>query len=45
MKVENVLKHPKKLVQNNNTISFLLKFNATNIPKKNDDIKFTIEVF
>ena len=45
MKVENVLKHPKKLVPNNNKISFLLKFIATNIPKKNDAIKFTIEVF
>jgi len=26
-------------------MSLLIKFNATKIPKKNDDIKFTIEVF
>ena len=45
MKEENVLKEPKKPVQNNNNIFLLTKFSATKIPKKNDAIKFTIEVF
>jgi len=40
-----VLKHPKNPVLNNNNISLLKKFNATKIPKKNDDIKFIIDVF
>ena len=40
-----MLKHPKNPVLNNNNISLLKKFNATKIPKKNDDIKFIIEVF
>ena len=45
MKEENVLKQPKKPLQNNTNISLLLKFNVTKIPKKKDDKKFTIEVF
>ena len=45
MKEENVLKHPKKPVKNNNKNSLLLKFNATKIPSKKDDIKFAIEIF
>ena len=45
MKEENVLKEPKKPQYNKNNISLLTKFNATKIPKKNDAIKFTIEVF
>ena len=45
MKEENVLKHPKKLLQNKTNISLLIKSNATKIPKKKDDKKFTIEVF
>ena len=45
MKEENVLKHPKKPIQNNNNILLLRKFNATKIPKKKDAIKLTIEVF
>ena len=40
-----MLKHPKNPVLNNNNISLLKKFNATKTPKKNDDIKFIIEVF
>ena len=40
-----MLKHPKNPVLNNNNISLLIKFNATKIPKKKDDIKFIIEVF
>ena len=45
MKEENVLKDPKNPVQNNNNILLLTKFMATKIPKKNDAIKLTIEVF
>tara|TARA_B100001029_G_scaffold140007_1_gene119331 strand:- start:381 stop:518 length:138 start_codon:yes stop_codon:yes gene_type:complete len=45
MKEENVLKHPKKPAYNNNNKLLLIKFNATKIPKKNDAMKFTIEVF
>ena len=45
MKVENVLKHPKKPLQNNKNISLLIKFKATKIPKIKDDKKFIIEVF
>ena len=41
---EKVLKQPKKPLQNNKKAGLLMKFNATNIPKKNDAIKFTIEV-
>ena len=44
MKEENVLKHPKKPVLNNNNILLLIKFNATKMPKKNDAMKLTIEV-
>ena len=44
IKEEKVLKHPKKL-DNNNNMLLLIEFNATKIPKKNDAIKFTIEVF
>ena len=40
-----MLKHPKNPVPDNNNILLLVKFNATKIPKKNDAIKFTIEVF
>ena len=40
-----MLKHPKKLVQNNNNILLLIKLNATNIPKKNDAKKLIIEMF
>ena len=39
-----MLKHPKKPAYNKNNISLFIKSNATNIPKKNDDMKFTIEV-
>ena len=35
----------KKPLQNNKKTGLLMKFNATKIPKKNDAIKFTIEVF
>ena len=42
MKEENVLKHPKKPAYNNNNLSLFEKSKATKIPKKNDDIKFTI---
>ncbi len=45
MKEENVLKHPKKLIINNNNMSLIKKFNATKIPKKKDAIKLTIELF
>jgi len=45
MNEENVLKHPKKPILNNNNILLLRKFNDTKIPNKNDDIKLTIEVF
>ena len=45
MKEENVLKHPKKPVKNNKNILSLIKFNATRIPKKNEAMKLTIEVF
>ena len=45
MKEEKVLKHPKKPVKNNKNILLLIKFNATKTPKKNDAMKFTIEVF
>ena len=45
MNEENVLKHPKKPLQNNISISLLIKFKATKIPNKKDDKKFTIEVF
>ena len=45
IKEEKVLKHPKKLDNNNIIILLLIEFNATKIPKKNDAIKFTIEVF
>ena len=41
---EKVLKEPKKQLQNNKKAGFLMKFNATKIPKKNDAIKLTIEV-
>ena len=44
MKEENVLKQPKKPLQNNTNISLLIKFKATKIPKKKDDKKFTIEI-
>ena len=40
-----MLKHPKKPVLNNNNILLLWKFNATKIPKKNEAMKFTTEVF
>ena len=45
MKEENVLKNPKKPLYNNTNISLLIKFNATKIPKKKDDKKFTIDIF
>ena len=45
MKEENVLKHPKKPVQNNNDMLLLTKLNATKMPKKKDAMKLTIEVF
>ncbi len=45
MKEEKVLKQPKKPILNKTNISLFLKFNATKIPKKKDDKKFTIEVF
>ena len=45
MKEENVLKHPKKPLQNKTNILLLIKFKATKIPNKKDDKKFTIEVF
>ena len=45
MKEENVLKLPKKPIQNNKNILLLIKSNATKTPKKNDAIKLTIEVF
>ena len=45
IKEEKVLKHPKKLDNNNNNMLLLIEFNATKIPKKNDAIKFTIELF
>ena len=45
MKEENVLKHPKKPVKNNNNISLFIEFEANKIPKKNDAIKLIIEVF
>ena len=32
-------------MKNNKNILLLVKLNATKIPKKNDDIKFIIEVF
>ena len=44
MKEENVLKHPKNAVENNN-IFVLTKFIATNIPKKKDAKKLIIEIF
>ena len=44
MKEENVLKHPKNPLKNNN-IFLLSKFIATNIPKKKDAEKLIIEVF
>ena len=45
MKEENVLKHPKKPVQNNNNKQLLKKLSDTKIPKKKDAIKLTIELF
>ena len=45
MNEENVLRHPKKPILKKNNVLLLAKFNDTNIPKKNDAIKFTIEVF
>ena len=45
MNEENVLKHPKKPLYSKTNISLLIKFNATKIPKKKDDKKFTIDVF
>ena len=45
MKEENVLKHPKKLLKNNNNIWLLKKLSDTKIPKKKDAKKLTIEVF
>ena len=45
MNEENVLKHPKKPALNNNNRLLSVKFNATKIPKKKDETKFTIEVF
>ena len=42
---ENVLKHPKKPILKKNNVLLLVKFDATNIPKKNDAIKLIIEVF
>ena len=44
MKEENVLKHPKNPVKNNN-IFVLTKFIAINIPKKKDAEKLIIEIF
>ena len=44
MKDENVLKHPKNAVRNNNIFLFS-KFTANNIPKKKDDAKLIIDVF
>ena len=41
---EKVLKQPKKPLLNNKKPGLLVKFNARKIPKKNDAIKFTIEV-
>ena len=45
MNEEKVLKQPKKPLQNNKKPVLLFKLNDTKIPKKNDAIKFTIEVF
>ena len=44
MKDENVLKHPKNPTENNNNKFLLVGFKDTNIPKKNDAIKFTKEI-
>ena len=41
---EKVLKQPKKPLKSNKKIGWFMRFNATKIPKKNDAIKFTIEV-
>ena len=45
MKDENVLKHPKNAVRNNNNVFLLSKFIANNIPKKKDAAKLIIDVF
>ncbi len=45
IKDEYVLKQPKNPTENNNNKFLLVGFNATKIPKNNEDKTFTIKEF
>ena len=44
MNDENVLKQPKKPTKKNNNKFLFVRFNATKIPKNNEEKIFTIKV-